>query len=41
VHHVNNDAIVVRFWNHEKTLLAPALTLMYVSREIEAVAATA
>lgn len=38
--HVKSWAIVVRFWNHKKTLLAPVETLIYVIKEMEAVIPT-
>ena len=34
---VNSDVIVVSVWNQLKTVAAPALTVMYVRRLIEAV----
>ena len=40
-HQVKSEAMVVRFWNHANTVVAPPFpTLRYVRSEIEAVMAT-
>ena len=40
-HQVKREAMVVRFWNHSNTCVAPPLpTLRYVRSEIEAVMPT-
>lgn len=39
-HQVKRPAMVVRFWNHSKTTLAPAEQDMKVNREMEAVMQT-